>query len=161
MTTPTIALHRPRRLLARALASGLAAGGASAALLAWRGRRENGGAPSALNAPSHWLWGDEALRHDEPSLRYTAVGAAIHQASSLLWAAVYEALQARHARPSAAKALGDAAAVTALAAVVDLKLVPPRLTPGFERRLSSRSLLLVYGGFAAGLALAGLRRLHR
>jgi hypothetical protein len=45
-------------------------------------------------------------------------------------------------------------ALTAAAAVVDLKLAPSRLTPGFERR-SPRSLTCVYGGFAAGLALGG------
>jgi len=43
-----------------------------------------------------------------------------------------------------------------VAALVDLRLVPERLTPGFERRLSRRSLAWTYVGFGAGLALAGL-----
>jgi hypothetical protein len=39
--------------------------------------------------------------------------------------------------------------------------VPERLTPGFERRLSNRSLVMVYAAFGAGLALAGLAALRR
>jgi hypothetical protein len=46
--------------------------------------------------------------------------------------------------------------VTALAAVVDLAIVPKRLTPGFEQRLTRPSITLVYAGFAVGLALGGL-----
>jgi hypothetical protein len=44
------------------------------------------------------------------------------------------------------------AAATAAAAVVDLALTPQRSTPGFERRLSARSLVMVYGAFALGVA---------
>ena len=57
--------------------------------------------------------------------------------------------------------MADAVAVSAVAAVVDLACVPDRLTPGFERRLSERSLVMVYTAFAAGLALAGLAALRR
>jgi len=47
----------------------------------------------------------------------------------------------------------DAAAVTAVAALVDLRIVPHRLSPGFQDRLSGRALVQVYGGFALGLVL--------
>jgi len=128
----------------------------SAAVLAWRGRAETGHAAAALNAPSHWLWGRRALRRNDASLRHTLPGIAIHHASSLFWALFYEGLQSRRRRVTPAGAMADAAAVTAVAALVDLRLVPERLTPGFERRLSARSLSGVYLGFAAGLALGGL-----
>jgi len=148
-------------LAARAIGSGLAASALSAAALLWRGSKDNGAPLSGLNAPSHWLWGDEALRHAELSRRYTAWGAGIHQASSLLWSTVYELAHQRHRRPHVGTVVCDAVLVTAVAAVVDLKLVPQRLTPGFERRLSARSLIVVYGGFALGLAVAGLHRLAK
>lgn len=45
----------------------------------------------------------------------------------------------------------SAVEATAAAAVVDLLLLPRRLTPGFERRLSGRSLALVYAALAAGM----------
>jgi hypothetical protein len=62
---------------------------------------------------------------------------------------------------STAAILGGAAAVTAVAALTDLKLVPSRLTPGFERRLRSRSVFLVYLAFGAGLALAAAATLRK
>jgi hypothetical protein len=147
-----------QRTVTSALTSGLSAGLLSGVLLAWRGRVDNRSAYSALNAPSHWLWGDEALKHDEPSLRYTGVGTMVHQASSLLWSSVYAWRRRRDRRPSAAAAVADAVAVTAVAAVVDLAVVPRRFTPGFERRLSARSLVWVYGGFALGLAIGAVQR---
>jgi hypothetical protein len=128
----------------------------SAVVLVWRGRAETGSAAAAINAPSHWLWGRRALRSDGASLRDTLPGLAIHHASSLFWALFYEALQARRRRAASRSVVADAAAITAVAAWVDLKLVPERLTPGFERRLSARSLSCVYLGFAAGLALGAL-----
>jgi hypothetical protein len=69
-------------------------------------------------------------------------------------------LHSRRRKTTQGNALVDAAAVSALAAVVDLKLVPHRLTPGFQERLSSKSLALVYGSFAAGL-FAGMIALRR
>jgi hypothetical protein len=44
--------------------------------------------------------------------------------------------------------------------VVDLGLVPERLSPGFERRLSRPSTGLVYLSFGVGLALGGLLALR-
>jgi len=43
-----------------------------------------------------------------------------------------------------------------VAAVTDFKLVPPRLTPGFEHRLSRGSGTVTYLAFGVGLALSGL-----
>ena len=68
---------------------------------------------------------------------------------------------ARHGRVTPAQVVADAVAVTAVAALVDLKVVPEWLTPGFERRLSRPSLAGVYVGFAAGLALGACARLRR
>lgn len=140
----------PRRLLL----GGLVAGSTSGAALALGGRHEAGHAPAPLNAISHWLWPRKALRQDGASLRYTGSGAAIHYASSLLWAALYENLRAGRREPDRGNGVTDAIAVTTVAAIVDLKLVPPRLTPGFEHRLSGPALFSVYAAFAAGLALA-------
>lgn len=139
-----------------ALSGGALAGAVSALVLAWRGRLDNGAAPSGVNPPSHWIWGDPGIHQDGVSLRYTAVGLAVHQASSMLWSSIYGLVRQRQRRPGVASTLSDAAAVTALAAWVDLKVVPHRLTPGFQERLSKRSLTWVYGSFAAGLAVAGL-----
>jgi hypothetical protein len=163
------------RFLRNVIASGSAASTVSIALLADRGTRETGSGAAPLNAISHWLHGDRAFAVDRANLTHTALGVAIHHASSLVWAALYEVVLRLMARPgSAGKArrepagsvqlsspaglsatdlLAGAAVVTAVAALTDLRLVPDRLSPGFERRLSAPSVVLVYLGFAAGLAL--------
>ncbi|HZF81750.1 MAG TPA: hypothetical protein VEZ89_18375 [Rubrivivax sp.] len=140
----------------RAATSGSLASLASAAVLAVSARLETGSPWAALNAPSHWFWGRPALRRNEATWTYTGVGMLTHHLSAVFWALGYEWLRSRRRDPTVANAIGDAAAVTALAATVDLKVVPERLTPGFEHRLSQRSLLLTYLSFGAGLALAGV-----
>jgi len=149
------------RFVRRVLIEGSAASVLSALALGWRGKQETGSAAAPLNAPSHWVWGREALWRDRVDGRHTALGTLIHHGSSLLWAAVFEGLQRRRRRPTALSVAGDAAAVTALAAFVDLKLTPERFTPGFERRLSPRSLVLVYASFGLGLASAGWWAMRR
>lgn len=141
------------------LRPGTLAGLFSGAVLALRGRAELGKPLAPLNAPSHWVWGDHALQQDGLSLRYTALGVLIHQASAVMWGVLYERYLARP-RPSPLLELRDAAVATAAAATVDFALTPKRFTPGFERRLSVASLVLVYAGFAAGVAL-GSHRVRR
>jgi hypothetical protein len=149
--------HLPTRLLLDDLMSS----GISAAMLLWRGRRDAGSAAAPINAVAHWLWPRAALRQDGVSARFTATGLGVHFAAALLWCGLYERLRARPGAATPAHAVGDAVAVAAVAAVVDLACVPDRLTPGFEKRLSARSLVLVYAGFAAGLSLGGLAALRR
>lgn len=148
----------PANLLRHTVVTGSLASLLSMLVLTVKGRQETGSAAAPLNAPSHWLYGDEALHVDRPSARYTLSGAVIHHASAMMWAFLFEGLLARvrpgRIRPDLVAA--GAAAVTATAALVDLKLVPSRFTPGFEHRLSRKSLWLTYGAFAAGLALGGL-----
>lgn len=128
------------------------AGAVSAGLLAMRGLAEIRQPLAPLNAPSHWLWGDRALQQNGKSWRYTGVGLLIHQASAVMWGVLYERFVARP-RAEPAQELRDAMVATAAAATVDFVLTPRRFTPGFEKRLSTRSLLLVYGGFAVGIAI--------
>jgi hypothetical protein len=161
LAAPSVASVAPRRV-ARILASGLVAGTVSMLLLAWRGQRDRGEVLQAINAPSHWLFGDKALAQTAPSWRYTGWGTLIHQASSLMWATVFDRFvfqtkpQTAGQRPSVAHLAVQAAATTGVAAMVDLKLVPQRLTPGFEHHLSRGSLGWVYGSFGAGLLLGAL-----
>jgi hypothetical protein len=169
----------PASFLRHVLASGSAASVLSTFTLAGLGRRETPGAAAPINAISHWIHGDRAYRKDEPDLRHTGLGLAIHQASSLFWGALYEALlrlrsapgadaprattvRARSSaapgtrRPPVGELLALAAGVTAIAAYTDLRLVPQRLSPGFEHRLRPASVGLVYLAFCGGLALGAV-----
>lgn len=144
--------------LNNALRDGLIAGGvaglASLAVLALGGRLERGRPWGPVNAPSHWVWGDKALKQDEPTPRYTATGLVVHQLAAAFWGVLHEWLLGRPEKARAPRTLlRDAAMTTTVAAVVDLGIVPHRLTPGFQHRLSVPGLVGVYFLFALGLAL--------
>lgn len=146
------------KLLKRATVSGSYASVASTAALLHGGVKDCSSAFAPVNAVSHWVWDRKSLHMDGPSWRYTATGYVIHHAASIFWAVSYEALQQWLARRRAtrlqkAEVLASAATVALVACVVDLRCTPERLTPGFERRLDTRSLLGVYAAFCAGLAL--------
>lgn len=129
----------------------------STAALAASGLRETGSPYAPTNAISHWLWGDTAASRDEPSVRYTLTGYATHHVSAILWAILYEKWFGDKAdRKEVMPALAGGAAVSALACLVDYKMTPQRLQPGFEMRLSRPALFLVYTSIGVGLALRGL-----
>jgi len=139
-------------LLARAWRAGSAASLLSAAVLAWRGRRETGHAAAPIDAVSHWVHGPKAYRRNQLDLPHTALGFAVHHASSVFWGVLFAALLARRTGP--AKTTGAALAVTALAAFTDLRAVPDRLSPGFQHRLRPASVAATYLAVACGFILA-------
>jgi hypothetical protein len=136
--------------------SGTLASVASAAALAACGQGELRNPATPLNGPSQWIWGRHAPWQDGYSLRYTVAGYAIHHAMSIFWAVLYEKWRGSPAKGSSAGVVVPATATSALACFVDYRLTPDRLTPGFEKRLSRRSLFVVYALFAAGLAAGTL-----
>ncbi|SFF10365.1 hypothetical protein [Nitrosomonas sp. Nm166] len=151
-----------RRIIHSSLVSGSVASVASAISLSLLGKRELGRFAAPINGPSQWIWGRHAPYKNRFSLRYTLMGYAIHHAASIFWAIWYERVRERSSpteKPSAA--LAPAVMTTAAAYVVDFYCIPKRLTPGFENRLSKRSLFLVYGTFALGLAAPALLDRYR
>ena len=133
----------------------------SATALALCARRETGSMFAAVNAVSHWIWGERAALHNAPSLKHTAVGYAIHHGSAVFWGVLFERYASRLLdRRELGTTVAAAAGATALACFVDYQLTPQRLQPGYEKRLSHGSLLLVYGAFGIGLA-AGAVLLRR
>lgn len=152
----------------RAVVTGSLASATSTAVLALQGYARYRKPAAPTNATSHWLWGDEeAYLASEPSLRHTGVGYATHHASSCMWALFYERWLDETRSPSTARIIGEAAAMTAIAAFVDYQLTPQRLQPGFEAHLSRAGLFAVFAAFGFGLAAGALlnrqheRRLER
>ncbi len=86
---------------------------------------------------------------------YTLAGYAIHHASSLLWAGVYETTRPQQATLQGR--IARAAGVSALAYAVDYHVVPRRLSPGFEHRIGTAGMCAAYAAFAVGLLLATRR----
>ena len=150
MNTWKIALREAA--LAGSLASLL-----STAVLAVSGRREAGSAVAPINAVSHWLWGDESLQVERPTWRHTLTGYLTQHLASIFWAGLYSRLYGyRDEAKTLPQALAGALATTAVAYVVDYKVVPKRLTPGFEHRISSGAMVATYASLAAGFALGAL-----
>jgi hypothetical protein len=114
-----------------------------------------------LNAVSHIVFGDEAAARDRPSLKYTLTGVVLNAAAVTAWAGVQHFLLTRRrgrARPAIARELLRGAATSGLAYAVDYALVPRRLNPGFEQRLSGGALVAIYGILAFSLGLGSLLR---
>jgi len=138
------------------LVSGSLAALLSAGYLAVAGWRR--GHPAApVNAVSHWIFGERALREDDASVAYTASGYVTHHAASVFWGVLHA--KAWGARPEAKQPLAAAAGAVAAAGVasfVDYQLTPKRLTPGFEHRLARPEMTTVYAFFALGLMAGSL-----
>jgi hypothetical protein len=72
-----------------------------------------------------------------------------------LLACLYEMLAGRRVR-TRSRALAGGALTSAVAYVTDYHVVPRRLTPGFEMRLSRAALAAVYVALALGLCARDL-----
>jgi hypothetical protein len=147
-----------------ALVSGTLVSIATTAALALLARAEGKRALQPTNATSHWLHGEGAGRYRRADLAHTLVGYLTHHASAIFWALPFQRwLADRPPRPPHI-VLRDAAAMAAIAAIVDYALVPKRLTPGWEEVLPKRSIVAVYGvmalALAAGAIMAQERRVH-
>jgi hypothetical protein len=149
-------MQMQQSLIGRALTSGTVSALTASLAAALTGKRETGSYTSPLNATSHILWGDEAARHDEPSWKYTATGFLLNHAAAVMWGAAFARWFDKPEEEGIVKPLIGAAVVTAGAYVTDYYLVPKRFTPGFEKRVSGRSLATIYGALALGLAASSL-----
>jgi len=95
------------------------------------------------------VWGDKATKYDDWDVRHTLVGALLNAGAMGFWSAVQTLLPEPRSLFGAAR---NATIVTAVAYATDYHLVPRRLNPGFEQRLSRKSLFGAYAILAASLA---------
>lgn len=141
-----------------ALIAGASATAATTLTVALAGVVEQGSPWPALNSISKMVRGNHAPWRDDVSWKFTGTGALLNTAAVFSWAAVYAVLRGRRTRTDYVRAVTAGAATSALAYVIDYHIVPDRLTPGFEKRLSDRSLGLIYAALALGLAASELAR---
>jgi hypothetical protein len=143
-------------LAGRAVVSGtLAAAAVTLVAFVAASKRATGSSAAALNATSHVLWGERAGRKNAVSMKYTGTGAIANYGASIFWACLYEMLAGRRGR-TRSRALAGGALTSAVAYVTDYHVVPRRLTPGFEMRLSRAALAAVYVALALGLCARDL-----
>jgi len=141
-----------------ALLAGASATAATTLTVALASVAEQGSPWPALNAVSKMIHGNHAPWRNEASWKYTGTGTLLNAAAMFSWAAVYAVLRGPRTRTDYVRAATAGAATSALAYVVDYHVVPERFTPGFERRLSNRSLGVIYAALALGLAASELMR---
>jgi hypothetical protein len=139
-----------------ALAAGSIVCAVTLAAVAARGLTDSGSAIAPINATSHVVYGPAAGNVDLPDIKHTVPGLAINAGACMFWATVYERLFGRGNSGRAGRALFGGALVAALAYVVDYHLVPKRLTPGWEERVSSRSLAMIFGAMALSLPIRSM-----
>lgn len=146
------------RAFTNALVSGTVAALLSAGVAAWCAHRQRAHAAGPINAVSHIAWGGSPESQARRDGLNTVVGWLLHHGASIFWATGFEFFFGRSARSSLRGALAGGAATAATAYVVDYHVVPDRFVPGFEARLSNRSLFYVYVALGTGLALAARMR---
>ena len=146
-------MTRMQRVVLEGLIGGTLSSVLSAVLLYAASNRETGSPHAAINAISHWLWKDRAFRRNAPSLRYTGTGYLIHHLASTFWATSHAAVRSPDSATNARAAIAGGLTTSALACLVDYKLTPHRLQPGFEQRLSRPALTGVYLAFGVGIAV--------
>ncbi len=140
------------------LATGAVATTATNGALAVLGKFENGNALGPINAVSHIIWGKSATKADNLDTTHTVIGSVLNAMAITGWAGVHELLMPRRRRPSAQRALLAGAAVSTVAYITDFHVVPKRLTPGFEEKISTKGLYAVYTVLAVALAAGSLSR---
>ena len=132
---------------------------ATTAAAALCGQVENGKPFAPINAISHIALGDEALTQDEFSLKYTGTGAVLNNSATSTWVALHEMLfGAYQDEGNLPVAIAGGALVSACAYITDFYVVPKRFTPGFEHKLSFRSVLFIYVVLALALGLGKRRK---
>lgn len=151
-----------KRATKQALVSGTAASLLSTAIMALAGKLERNAPAGPLNGPSQWVFGRKAARHRSFDRRYTITGFLIHHLTATGWALLHERVFGRDkARQSPARRLRNAAITATVANVVDYKLTPRRLQPGFDAQLSRKSMLAIYAAVAVGLTVYDVTRRNR
>ena len=130
---------------------------ATAAAAAVRGMTDSGSAVAPINATTHVVYGPEAGDVDVPDLKHTMLGLVINAGASVFWATIYERLFGRAGnRGDVGRALLGGGMVAAIAYLVDYHLVPKRLTPGWEERVSGRSLAMIFAAMALSLPMRSI-----
>jgi hypothetical protein len=146
-----------KRILVNGARTGAALSLTSAAALLVLSANENDGQWGAINSISHIVDGDSRVYTDSYDGRSSAIGLTINTVAMMTWGSVYEAAFGKVELPTS---LCAAAALTGAAYLLDYHIVPPRYTPGIERKISKKAVFTAYGIMALTLALSPLFR-HR
>ena len=139
--------------LARGFKTGLVLAAATNAVIMLASDKENDSPWAALNCVAHIVDGDDKEQPEGYAPRESRIGILVNGTAMSAWGVLYEgALLVTRTRSSPLTALLAVGA----AWVIDYRIVPKRFTPGIEKRLSQRSVLLSYTAMAVMFMLSPL-----
>jgi hypothetical protein len=104
-----------------------------------------------LNAVGHIVAGSRAFQVTTAHPLVTSAGIGVHVISLVAWGIVLS-LILRRARGAHAWAI--AVPFAAVVAIIDLVVLPTRLSPGFETVLTRREVVVVYAVMAVAMGIA-------
>jgi hypothetical protein len=130
-----------RSTLARGLMDGAALAVTTSAALAAVSTIERGSPWAAINPICHIVDGDDRTYSDGFDKRDSYLGLALNGSVMLAWGVLHAAAFGR-AKGISSMAAGLTTAAAAYA--IDYRVVPRRFTPGIEKVLSRRSILVMY-----------------
>jgi hypothetical protein len=110
-----------------------------------------------LNTLAHIVVGSRAfhVRNIDPVV--TTMGMAVHVLSIVVWGLLFSLALAR---ARGIRLWATALIFAAVVAVLDLVVVPDRLSPGFDAMLTRGELIVLYGVMAVAMALAAATVRH-
>jgi hypothetical protein len=111
-----------------------------------------------LNTIAHVVLGTRAFYVRDAHPLVTSAGIVVHVLSMVAWGALFS-IGVRRSR--GIRVWVGALVLTALAAVLDFVLLPPRFSPGFETVLTPGEIIIVYAVMAASLGIAAAMRSER
>jgi hypothetical protein len=126
---------------------------ATTALLAAFGQKKEGSPWTPFNAIAHMLYGPEAAGADGFVPRETLTGLGLNATAIVTWGALYEMLAGKVAFP---ESLLTGAAASGVIYLLDYHVFPPKLRPGFEKRLGNDAVVAAYILLALSLGLSPL-----
>ena len=139
--------------LTRGFKTGLALAAATNAVIMLASDRENGSPWAALNCVAHIIDGDEKEQPVGYAPRESRLGILVNGAAMSAWGVLYEgALLVTNTQSNPLTAV----LATAAAYVIDYKVVSKQFTPGIEKRLSQKSVLLAYAAMVLAFTLSPL-----
>ena len=147
-----------RSLLRDGVITGLAGAVATTAAIAALGQAKEGSPWTPFNAIAHMLFGERAAGVEGFTPRETLSGVGLNAGALTFWGGLYERVAGRVPFP---RSLATGAAASALIWLIDYKIVPERLRPGFEKRLGPDSIAAVYVLLALTLGLSPLWKSDR
>lgn len=140
-------------LLKNGIITGLVGAATTTAVIAAYGKAKTGDPWTPFNAISHMLFGQDAAERNGFVPRETLVGLGLNGTALVTWGVLYEAIAGKTRFPQSLLTGGLASLVIYL---LDYHIFPPKLRPGFEKRLGYGSVFASYLLLAVVFGLSAL-----